>query len=443
MDPFSTLPHELLSSISEDAADWVGLDSLIRVSPRIAALFTPEGGSDQAHSDAIYLVENILRTNPMMSHQLHRFFRMCADLRSLPFTSGCNLTLAEFMAQDYSSPLSPTSVTGTVLRDMVRVAANIQRLACACLTTFLARTRAVQPIGYGRDAAGRLKGEEPYPPQEAGPPSWAEEYRVYRALWHLQLYSDVWKVVPQIGWSLSELHLYLRVSDFDIPSERPERGPTQDGDPTGDEMRAVSECLQDICPHPNLSEPLSANLDSFYLRLWLELPDALSLRRQDPQGSDDSQASAFRSFGVWSSPPLPSPEEDTCKPVLGQWGNTICAVQERNIGNLWMMLPTYEAYERPAMFQTGSLLDPRPLLGLGLVFWDRWRLYNLGLWSASPSNGQTRKNCPIVTGPDGSQVPVDYMPRLKDGRERNYRWSEFAAARLAQEEQEARSSLAA
>ncbi|RAH72535.1 uncharacterized protein BO66DRAFT_436204 [Aspergillus aculeatinus CBS 121060] len=332
MDPFSTLPHELLSSISEDAADWVGLDSLIRVSPRIAALFHPEGGSNQAHSDAIYLVENILRTNPMMSHQLHRFFRMCGDLQSLPFSSGCNLTLAEFMAQGYSSPLSPTSVTGTVLRGMVWVAANIQRLACACLTTFLARTRAVQPIGYGRDAARRLKGEEPYPPREAGPPSWAEEYRVYRALWHLQLYSDVWKVVPQIGWSLSELHLYLRVSDFDIPSERPERGPTQDGEPTGDEMRAVSECLQDICPHPNLSEPLSANLDSFYLRFWLELPDALSLRRQDPQGSDDSQAIAFRSFGVWCPPPLPSPEEDTCKPVLGQWGNTICAVQERNIG---------------------------------------------------------------------------------------------------------------
>ncbi|PYH82476.1 hypothetical protein BO82DRAFT_431697 [Aspergillus uvarum CBS 121591] len=381
MDPFSTLPHELLSSISEEAADWVGLDSLIRVSPRIAALFIPERGSDQAHPDAIYLVENILRTNSMMSHRLHRFFRMCADLRSPTFSSGCNLTLAEFMAQDYSSPLSSTSVTGTVLRDMVRVAANIQRLACACLTTFLARIRAVQPIGYGRDAAGKLKGGEPYPAQEAGPPSWAEEYRVYRALWHLQLYSDVWTVVLQPGWSPSELHLHLRVSDFDVPSERAEHGPTQDEEPTGDEMRAVSECLQDICPEPNLSEPLIANLESFHLRFWLELPDALSLRRQDPTGSDDCQASAFRGFRVWSPPPLPPSDEDKCKPVLGQWANTIPAMQERNIGNLWFMLPTYEAYGRPAMFQTGSLLDPRPLLGLGLVFWDRWRLYNLGLWS--------------------------------------------------------------
>ncbi|RAH83202.1 hypothetical protein BO86DRAFT_408734 [Aspergillus japonicus CBS 114.51] len=445
MDPLSALPHELLSSISEEAADWVGLDSLIRVSPRIAALFILEGGSDQAHPDAIYLVENILRTNSMMSHRLHRFFRMCADLRSPTFSSGCNLTLAEFMAQDYSSPLSPTSVTGTVLRDMVRVAANIQRLACACLTTFLARTRAVQPIGYGRDAAGKLKGGEPYPAQEAGPPSWAEEYRVYRALWHLQLYSDVWNVSHQLDWPISELHLYLRVSDFSVPSSRPQRGPTQEGEPTGDEMRAVSECLQDICLQPNLSEPLIANLDSFYLRFWLELPDASSLRHQVPQGSNFCQANAFRGFKVWSPPPLPRPEEDTCTHVLGQWDNTIPAMQKRNIGNLWFMLPMYEAYERAAMFQTASLLDPRPLLGLGLVFWDGWRLYNLGLWSASPSNWETGKNSPVVTGPDGSQVPVDYAPRLKDGRERNYRWSEFAAARLVQEAQEAqeeRSGLA-
>ncbi|RAL10482.1 uncharacterized protein BO97DRAFT_416011 [Aspergillus homomorphus CBS 101889] len=322
MDPFSTLPYELLSSISEEAADWAGLDSLIQVSPRIAALFTPEEGLDQAHPDAINLVENILRTNPVMSYQLHQFFRICADLRRPSFSSGCNLTLAEFMAQDYLSPLSPTSITGTILRDMVRVAANIQRLACACLTTFLARVRAVQPRSYGRDTAGKLKGGEPYPQREAGPPSWVEEYRVYRALWHLQLYSDVWNVSLQLDWPINELHLYLRTSGFPVPTEKPKKGVIRGGEPTGDEMRAVSECLQDICTHPNLSDPLVAAADTFYLRFWLELPNALSLGRHD---------SLICDFRAWSPPPLPPSEEDTCKPVAGLWANTISATEGRNL----------------------------------------------------------------------------------------------------------------
>ncbi|PYI34205.1 hypothetical protein BP00DRAFT_423196 [Aspergillus indologenus CBS 114.80] len=425
MDPFSAIPHELLSSISEEAADWVGLDSLIRVSPRIAALFIPEGGSDQAHPDAIYLVENILRTNSMVSHRLHRFFRMCADLRSPTFSSGCNLTLAEFMAQEYSSPLSPTSVTGTALRDMVRVAANIQRLACACLTTFLARTRAVQPIGYGKDAAGKLKGGEPYPAREAGPPSWVEEYRIYRALWHLQLHSDVWNVSPQLDWSISELQLHLRISGCRVPTQKSKKGVTGESEPTGDEMRAVSECLQDICAHSNLSEPLVANAETFYLRFWLELPDASSLGGQDAPICD---------FRVWSPPPLPPSEEDTCKPSAAQWANTVSDTEGRNIHGMWHMLPTFEAYGRRALFQRCTLLDRRPLLALGMVFWDYWRLYNLGLMPARCSDDGDG-NSQVVRAPDGTEVPVGFNPSLTTSDEPQYRWSEFAAARLVQEKQ--------
>jgi len=55
----------------------------------------------------------------------------------------------------------------------------------------------VKPESWGISVSGTV----PYEAQDVGPPSWVEEYRVYRALWHLQLYSDLLDAGDSLNWS--------------------------------------------------------------------------------------------------------------------------------------------------------------------------------------------------------------------------------------------------
>lgn len=76
-----------------------------------------------------------------------------------------------------------------MLREMLLVAANIQLLTCACLSILLTYVRKVQSRCWkgirGPGVLQAQEGTELYQPRDASPPSWTEEYRVYRALWHL------------------------------------------------------------------------------------------------------------------------------------------------------------------------------------------------------------------------------------------------------------------
>lgn len=69
------------------------------------------------------------------------------------------------------------------LRSMIRVAARVQRLCCAVISTMLENLRlagessSVLPPGW--DVHG------------LAPSSWIEDYRVYRAIWVLQVFSDL------------------------------------------------------------------------------------------------------------------------------------------------------------------------------------------------------------------------------------------------------------
>ncbi|RAH48186.1 uncharacterized protein BO95DRAFT_512455 [Aspergillus brunneoviolaceus CBS 621.78] len=190
MDGLRSLPHELLAMSIGYAADWVSLESLILTSPLLAALFEPGEFPDAlADSDAIYLVKENLQANPVMTSELDRYFFMCAALRRPSVTDS---SLADFLARDFSLETTKTTMTRASLREMVAVAANIQRLACICLTSFLTRLRDI----FSEDLArarflGGFPDLGPYRLQDVGPPLWNEESRVYRALWHLQLFADI------------------------------------------------------------------------------------------------------------------------------------------------------------------------------------------------------------------------------------------------------------
>ncbi|PYH87218.1 hypothetical protein BO82DRAFT_408390 [Aspergillus uvarum CBS 121591] len=143
MDGFRGLPHELLAIIVRNTADWISLESSILASPPVTAPFEPGESPDApAESDAIYLVKEVLQANPVMNSGLDHYFYMCAALRR---RSVNDRSLADFLARDFSLETTRTTMTRASLREMVGVAANIQRLACICLTSFLTRLRAILP----------------------------------------------------------------------------------------------------------------------------------------------------------------------------------------------------------------------------------------------------------------------------------------------------------
>lgn len=177
-----------------------------------------------------------------MNHELHRQFLMALELRRPDLA---DTSLAEFMARDHSLSLaaSPASISQLLLKEMLFVAANIQRLACACLSALLTYVRKVQPRCWkGIRGPGILQaqeGTEPYQLRDAGPPSWIEEYRVYRALWHLQLFSDVSITGARLNWPQSDIETW-RTESMARGGLNVERGTTYYIRMLGDSVRGRS-----------------------------------------------------------------------------------------------------------------------------------------------------------------------------------------------------------
>lgn len=397
MDSFRTVPIELICSINEYAADWIGLESLVQVSPRVGALFAGEPNA-AADPEAIRFVESILKTNSIMSHELHCQFRMVMKLHQ---PSLADTTYAEFMTRDYSlsSLSSSTSISRGMLRGMIAIAANIQLLACACLTVLLERLRAVQPRRWevNNPQPWRLdvKGTIPYEPLDVGSPSWIEEYRVYRALWHLQLYSDLLAAGDRLSWPDSDLE-YIQTRQIAF-SSLPRH--------VSEELQSISECLERI------SNSQSLNTHDNSTRFIAQLPDASQLEVK---------------FQVWSPPAKPN--------ILGDgiftdvWGQGIRATERNNFVFMYEAFQTTSQH-RPVTFQACSLRDSLPFRALGMMLWDLWRLYGLGLWNIG---SYLSRSTTIITTPDGKKVSEGSIPHIH-GKDIVYRLSVFIQAWIDRE----------
>lgn len=404
------LPYEFLSSINAYAADWAALKGLLQVSQQVGEFFAGEFDSE-ADPEAIRLVESILMENPIMSHGLHRHFLMALKLRQPTLADP---SLAHFMARDYSQlSLTSSSTTRGMLQEMVTVAANIQRLACVCLTTLLNRLHKVQPRrweGYlDTDfKVFRVTGTAPYDLPDAGPPSWIEEYRVYRALWHLQLYSDLLVAADRLKWPQDDLE-HLRTEHMDW-SQLPAIA--------AEEIRSVSECLEDLLRAGTVqtTQPCVASSSSEMV-LITKVPDATQLPGE---------------FDVWSPPPIPKiPNHDATGIPIDIWGRGTKMVQGNRMVHLWRSWQIQSA-THPARHQICSLQDARPWRALGMPIWDLWRFYGLGLWTAQ--RPRWLEPGPILT-PDGSEISEGSDPPTH-GQDIGYRFSSFIDARLQMERQE-------
>ncbi|KKK24891.1 hypothetical protein ARAM_000113 [Aspergillus rambellii] len=410
MEAFDKIPYEVLFRINAYAADWVALESLSHVSSRVGELFAGEPNSE-ADPEAIRLVESILAENPVMRHELHRHFRMSMRLRQ---PSLADTSFAEFMAPDYSvSSLTsspPSLITRAMLQEMVIIATNIQRLACACLTTFLARLRKVQPrlweYTYGPPSP-RVVGTAPYKPRDSGPPSWIEEYRVYRALWHLQLYSDLLVAGDRLNWPQSDFE-YLRTGHVEWNQLEPMDG--------GKELQSISECLESLyCIDGVPTTQCPVESDSSDMHLITQVPNASQLQCK---------------FSVWAPPSPPEiPDNDgDPKDIWGQGLNMI--KRNRAAGFFRICYTSNKRFRVP--FQVSSIQDWRPWRGLGMPMWDLCRLYWLGLWPLKNSRGLKWQASPTADGIDISERHCMW----EGSRELEYRMSVFMEARVEMERQE-------
>ncbi|KAJ5175658.1 uncharacterized protein N7482_001535 [Penicillium canariense] len=417
MQTLDKIPSELLFSINALAADWVGLESLMQVSPPIGGLYAGDANT-AADPEAIRLIESILGENPIMRHELHCLFRMALKLRQPCLV---DTSLAEFIARDHSSSFmeTPSSISSAVLKEMVIVAANIQRLACACLTTLLTCVRKVKPRRWkGIREPSLLKNQEPtepYQPRDAGPPSWIEEYRVYRALWRLQLYSDLSIAGARLNWPHSDLENW-RIESTDWNSVPPVMR---------EELRTISECLETLCEVDPILRTTKSQVTSTNdgIHLISQLPNASRLRCK---------------FDTWAPPSPPTiPDYEEGIP-MDFWGQGLVSIRWNRMAGCFracqVRTKTY-----PARHQVCRIQDARPWRGLGMPIWDLWRLYCLGLWSANyPFAG--RHPGPIPT-PDGSEVPKGCSP-FASGSEIDYRVSVFMQAWMQIENQECEQRVA-
>jgi hypothetical protein len=327
----------------------------------VEKLFTGEPNS-KADPEAIRLVESILNVNPIMSHELHRYFRMTMKLRQPTLV---DKSAAIFMARDYSlsSMTVSSSITRAMLQETVMIAANIQRLACACLIILLTRVREVKPrrwelVQRPGENYSRVTGTVPYEPRDAGSPSWIEEYRVYHALWHLQLHSDLLITAKRLKWPQSDPE-NLWSNDIDWNQKPPI---------SADEIRAISECLQDLLrvdtDHTQKPSVESKNSD---VALITKLPSATQLSCK---------------FDIWSPPPPPIILDYHAPDIPNDvWGQGTNMTQRNPMAGLWRMYQL-RTIKYPITLQECSLRDSRPWRAVGMPIWDLWRLYELGLWEA-------------------------------------------------------------
>lgn len=178
--PFNLLPTDILLLIMEEISDFVSLDNLLAISPHAASIFLRW---------AIPITQRTLLTC-LITSQLGNFQEVMVIRSGSARYANLGEFQASFWAEDartvdlvqYFAGRDPSEVA-VALRDMVRVAAHIQRIACTCLSKTMGNLYAAvnsNPVfPPSRELVGTVK------------PSWVEEYRVYRAVWHMQVYSDL------------------------------------------------------------------------------------------------------------------------------------------------------------------------------------------------------------------------------------------------------------
>ncbi|PYI15330.1 hypothetical protein BO99DRAFT_468168 [Aspergillus violaceofuscus CBS 115571] len=403
MDTFRHVPRESLVEIVKTAADWVTLEDLIVDSTQLTPLFEPgDEPYSQPDPKAMALVKHIPQHNSVMSYDLERYSKVCVELRGpIPDTGLCdfvdgtgfNLVSAE------RHRLSMSTATRASLRAVVSLAANIQRLACMCLTTLRGRLQAMLPR-YFEDIR-HVPSLVPCMLRDVGAFSWIEEFRVYRALWHLQAFSDLLEVADQLEWTDGRLLSLQREHAAWSGLLGQEEGFIEEDDTKWDILCEDVAAWKEIC---EVSECLASLYAGTTDLGTTELPQA----RCESQGRfcfdwygierkhrihgnhdiilvkrlPDASRCPGGPFAVWSPPGQPR-EGEPSHELWGQSRQNTVHHEVLDFVYAWRLLQADGAPE--ARYN----IPPQPFRALGMGLWDYWRLFELGLHDVWPAGGST------------------------------------------------------
>ncbi|RAK92221.1 hypothetical protein BO79DRAFT_276960 [Aspergillus costaricaensis CBS 115574] len=404
MDPLSKLPYELLSLIIDYTADWITLESLIQISPPLHDLFTTSAApstspkkqsrrsartSSKAHREAIRIVKYTLKNNPIMSVAIRRHFHIITKLRqfsSQPAVSRtiCYTTL--LLGNDDSSLSFDSPPAHTTLLEMITLAANIQRLACACLSTFLTRLRSVHPHRWTKEdldpktSASTQTDMEPYKLHDVGPPSWLEEYRIYRPLWFLQLRYELLSVGKKLRL-FTDARLQRMKDDYmDIDTDDDE------------EFKWLGINYREIRTVVGWLEGLDENLDLFKTDAGTDTDFDLQPRAQR-RPSTKALGKIRKLHQKATQTPLPLPPNLCFKPSDNctrstEWLNPSRYSMIRPVGEEQLTREDNNNNNNSSSSSSKSMsTSPRGSQqdlsqswhALGMAVWDCWRMYGLGL----------------------------------------------------------------
>ena len=186
IDPFKGLPTEILLTIIKIEPDLQSLYCFTKASPRAAEIF---------REFANEIVEEALGRLPLQLRQDIREVARCLPGNLKPYVTGdAQLATEDMSKENNESPRHQGIFTKNVVL-LLGLAFRVHQLAASFFSTYIDRMNRIRPMHLSElgwhyslhpledQPEGRV-----YTPARTGPPSWAEECRVVRALWLLQFY---------------------------------------------------------------------------------------------------------------------------------------------------------------------------------------------------------------------------------------------------------------
>lgn len=380
-----------------------GLDTLwnlMRASPHTWRVFD---------RNALVIIQGILSgPNSVLPSSTSELIRAVILVRSgiLPFRDLQDLKKNFLMRQFQSGPylymkdplvpelLATSTIPVAALRSVVATAYHLSSLAQACLESCLARVRdpSFRPMhAYDPEPfyLGPIKPEDrvfvgtPVKVVDAGEPTWIEEMRALRAMWVIQLIGEMQCLVEDraetISWSDEDAKTLSSMEAPDFVT------------------KTFHFRKEEIKTAMLYARTLGDTKKNTYYRLPRAPSTAVCARRTmtSPKPNGDAPvAYGFRRDDEIHFLKRGSPVPEDGEPMISfasKWGQTENYLYRPSPG-MWAFKDLTAGVVRMISPLQGVKFDSfRPL---GLAFWDRWRMYLLGLtWGGGEEwtvNGEPR-----------------------------------------------------
>ncbi|KAE8332271.1 hypothetical protein BDV39DRAFT_200419 [Aspergillus sergii] len=213
IDPFQKLPAEIILQILESCWDFTSLDGLLQISSKANEVF-----------DTYYpkITEAVLASCSMTSGFNGHKFRLVVAIQAAAIGPR---TLRKCLEDKHWEPMPPVMESifwslecSTPIRQAIKAAAKVHRLACICYDSFIEnikKTKPARPNVSENEMHDWLcfntpvRLTMPFPPEAIHPPSFVEQFWLHRALWAFELYSYSYRAATtRWAWSPKKIGRY-------------------------------------------------------------------------------------------------------------------------------------------------------------------------------------------------------------------------------------------